>query len=302
VNVGSVNVGFIGLGAMGRHMAGHLLRGGHTLGVYARRAESAAPLVAAGAVRHATPAALAAACDVVFTIVTASSDFEQVVLGADGLIHGAKPGSVVVDMETIAPAVARAVAAALAAKGIDMLDAPVSGGPMGAEQGTLSIMVGGKAAVFERVQPLFACMGKTITRVGDSGAGQVTKACNQLALLVTAQGVAEALHLAARLGVDPARVRDVMLSGIAASRVMEVFGKRMVEHNFDNGIDTRLYHKDIGIVLDLAHQAQLASPGAALVMQQINALMGQGKGRQDLAALITVLEGMSGSGGAKQGA
>lgn len=291
-----MNVGFIGLGAMGRHMAGHLLRGGHALGVYARRTESATPLLAAGATRYATPAALAAACDVVFTIVTASSDFEAVALGASGLIHGARASSVVVDMETISPAVARSVAAALAAKGIDMLDAPVSGGPMGAEQGTLSIMAGGKPEVFERVKPLFACMGKTITRVGDSGAGQVTKACNQLALLVTAQGVAEALHLAARLGADPGKVRDVMLGGIAASRVMEVFGKRMVEHNFDNGIDTRLYHKDLGIVLDLAHQAQIASPAAALVMQQINALMGQGKGRQDLASLITVLQGMSGSG------
>lgn len=289
-----MKVGFIGLGAMGRHMAGHLLRGGHTLGVYARRADSAAELVKAGATFYTTPAVLAAACDVVFTIVTASSDFEAVTLGADGLIHGARRGSVVVDMETISPAVARSVAKALEAQGIDMLDAPVSGGPMGAEQASLSIMVGGKPAVFERVKPLFACMGKTITRVGDSGAGQVTKACNQLALLVTAQGVAEALNLAQRLGVDPVQVRDVMMGGIAASRVMEVFGKRMVEHDFDNGIDTRLYHKDLGIVLELAHQAQLASPGAALVMQQINALMGQGKGRDDLAALITVLEGMSG--------
>lgn len=290
-----MNVGFIGLGVMGRHMAGHLLRGGHALGVYARRRESAAPLVDAGAKFYATPAALAAACDVVFTIVTAASDFEEVVLGADGLVHGLKPGSVVVDMETISPEVSRAVAQQLEKKGIDMLDAPVSGGPMGAEQATLSIMVGGKPEVFERVQPLFACMGKTITRMGDSGAGQVTKACNQLALLVTAQGVAEALHLAERLGVDAAKVREVMLGGIPASRVLEVFGKRMVEHNFDNGIDTRLYHKDLGIVLDLAHQMQIASPGAALVMQQINALMGQGKGRQDLAALITVVEGMSGT-------
>ena len=289
-----MKVGFIGLGAMGRHMAGHLLRGGHTLGVYARRADSAAELVKAGATFYTTPAVLATACDVVFTIVTASSDFEAVTLGADGLIHGARRGSVVVDMETISPAVARSVAKALEAQGIDMLDAPVSGGPMGAEQASLSIMVGGKPAVFERVKPLFACMGKTITRVGDSGAGQVTKACNQLALLVTAQGVAEALNLAQRLGVDPVQVRDVMMGGIAASRVMEVFGKRMVEHDFDNGIDTRLYHKDLGIVLELAHQAQLASPGAAIVMQQINALMGQGKGRNDLAALITVLEGMSG--------
>lgn len=291
-----MKVGFIGLGVMGRHMAGHLLRGGHALGVYARRAGSATPLVAAGATPYASPAALAAASDVVFTIVTASSDFEQVAQGTDGLIHGAKPGSVVVDMETISPAVARSVAKQLEAKGIDMLDAPVSGGPMGAEQATLSIMVGGRSDVFERVKPLFACMGKTLTHMGDSGAGQVTKACNQLALLVTAQGVAEALHLAQRLGVDPVKVREVMLGGVPASRVLEIFGKRMVEHNFDNGIDTRLYHKDLGIVLELAHQSQIASPGAALVMQQINALMGQGKGRQDLAALITLLEEMSGAG------
>lgn len=290
-----MKVGFIGLGVMGRHMAGHLLRGGHTLGVYARRPDSAAPLIAAGATRYDTPAALAETCDVVFTIVTASVDFEQVALGADGLIHGARAGSVVVDMETISPVVARAAAKSLEAKGIDMLDAPVSGGPMGAEQATLSIMVGGKPEVFERIKPLFECMGKTIIRVGDIGAGQVTKACNQLALLVAAQGVAESLHLAARLGADPGKVREVLLGGVAASRVLELFGKRMVERNFDNGIDTRLYHKDLGIVLGLAHEAGLATPGGALVMQQINALMGQGRGRDDLAALITVLEAMSGT-------
>lgn len=290
-----MKVGFIGLGVMGRHMAGHLLRGGHTLGVYARRPDSAAPLIAAGATRYDTPAALAETCDVVFTIVTASVDFEQVALGADGLIHGARAGSVVVDMETISPVVARAAAKSLEAKGIDMLDAPVSGGPMGAEQATLSIMVGGKPEVFERIKPLFECMGKTIIRVGDIGAGQVTKACNQLALLVAAQGVAESLHLAARLGADPGKVREVLLGGVAASRVLELFGKRMVERNFDNGIDTRLYHKDLGIVLGLAHETGLATPGGALVMQQINALMGQGRGRDDLAALITVLEAMSGT-------
>jgi|LNFM01.2.fsa_nt_gb 2-hydroxy-3-oxopropionate reductase len=278
---------------MGRHMALHLMHGGHRMGVWARRAETAAPLLAAGATRHDTPAALAAASDVVFTMVTASSDFEQVVLGEQGIVHGAKPGSVVVDMETISPVVARAVARRLAEKSIDMIDAPVSGGPMGAEQATLSIMAGGKPEVFERARPLFECMGKTVTRVGDSGAGQITKACNQLALLVAAQGVAEALHLASRLGADPAKVREVMMGGVASSRVMELFGKRMVERNFDNGIDTRLYHKDLGIVLDLAHDAGVASPGGAAVMQQINALMGQDRGREDLAALITVLEGMS---------
>lgn len=280
---------------MGRHMAQHLMKGGHRLGVWARRAESVAPLVAAGATRYDSPAAMAAASEVVFTMVTASSDFETVVSGPGGIIEGAKRGSVVVDMETISPAVARAVAQVLAAKGIAMLDAPVSGGPVGAEQATLSIMVGGTAEIFERIKPLFACMGKTITRVGDSGAGQITKACNQLALLVATQGVAEALHLAGRLGADPVKVREVMLGGVAASRVMELFGKRMVERNFANGIDTRLYHKDLGIVLELAREAGIASPGGAAVMQQINALMGQGRGQEDLAALITVLEAMSGT-------
>jgi 2-hydroxy-3-oxopropionate reductase len=290
-----VNIGFIGLGAMGRHMARHLMNGGHRLGVWSRRAESAAPLVAAGAARYDSPAAMAAASEVIFTMVTASSDFETVVTGPGGIIEGAKRGSVVVDMETISPAVARKVAATLEARGIAMLDAPVSGGPMGAEQATLSIMAGGRPEVFERIKPLFACMGKTITRVGDSGAGQITKACNQLALLVATQGVAEALHLAGRLGADVAKVREVMLGGVAASRVMELFGKRMVERDFANGIDTRLYHKDLGIVLELAREAGIASPGGAAVMQQINALMGQGRGNDDLAALITVIEQMSGT-------
>jgi len=276
-------------------MAQHLMKGGHQLGVWARRADSATPLVAAGAKRYDSPAALAAASEVMFTMVTASSDFEAVVTGPGGIIEGARHGSVVVDMETISPAVARAVALTLEAKGIDMLDAPVSGGPMGAEQATLSIMVGGTPEVFERIKPLFACMGKTIIRVGDSGAGQITKACNQLALLVTTQGVAEALHLAGRLGADPAKVREVMLGGVAASRVMELFGKRMVERNYANGIDTRLYHKDLGIVLELAREAGIASPGGAVVMQEINALMAQGRGQDDLAALITVLEQKSGT-------
>ena len=290
-----MKVGFIGLGAMGRHMAQHLMKGGHQLGVWARRADSAAPLLAAGATLHDSPAALAAASEVVFTMVTASSDFEAVATGPGGIIEGGRRGSVLVDMETISPAVARKVAGLLAARGMDMLDAPVSGGPMGAEQATLSIMAGGKPEVFERIKPLFACMGKTITRVGDSGAGQITKACNQLALLVATQGVAEALHLAGRLGADPAKVREVMLGGVAASRVMELFGKRMVERNYAKGIDTRLYHKDLGIVLELAREAGIASPGGAAVMQQINALMGQGRGQDDLAALITVLEQMSGT-------
>jgi 2-hydroxy-3-oxopropionate reductase len=215
------------------------------------------------------------------------------VLGAGGLINGMKRGSVLVDMETISPGVARRVAAALAEKGVDMLYAPVSGGPAGAEQATLAIMAGGKPEVFERIKPLFACLGKTVVRVGDNGAGQITKACNQLLLLVTAQGTAEALALAKRCGVDPATVREVLMGGIAGSRVLEVFGKRMVERNFANGIDTRLYHKDLAIALGLVHEHGAAAPAASVTMQHINAAIGRGEGSSDLAVLIEVLEGLS---------
>ena len=288
-----MKLGFIGLGLMGRPMALHLMKHGHSMAVYARRAESAAPLVAAGATRYDTPAALAAQCEVIFTMVTNSHDVEHIVLGTDGIAQGVKAGSVLVDMETISPTVARHVAAELLKKGVDMLDAPVSGGPTGAEQATLAIMAGGKPEVFERIKPLFACLGKTIVRVGDNGAGQITKACNQLLLLVTAQGAAEALALAKRCGVDPATVREVLMGGMASSRVLDVFGKRMVERNFANGIDTRLYYKDLDIALGLVHDHGVAAPAAAAVMQQINAAIGRGEGGSDLSVLIEVLESLS---------
>lgn len=288
-----MKLGFIGLGVMGRPMALHLMKAGHAMGVYARRAESAAPLVEAGAKRYATPAELAANVEAVFTMVTTSSDVESIALGADGIVHGAASGTVLIDMETISPAVAKNVAERLSRRNIDMLDAPVSGGPVGAEQATLSIMVGGKADVFERVKPLFECLGKTIQHMGGHGAGQTTKACNQLALLVTAQGAAEALSLARASGLDPARVREVMMGGVAASRVLDLFGKRMAERDFAAGIETRLYHKDLDIVLSLAHGLGHALPAGALVMQQINAMMGRGDGGNDLSALIKVIESMN---------
>jgi 2-hydroxy-3-oxopropionate reductase len=285
-----MKLGFIGLGVMGRPMALNLMKHGHEMSIYARRAEAAAPLTAAGATRRASPAEVAAAAEVIFTMVTDSRDVEEVVLGERGVIHGARPGSVLVDMETIAPAVARAVGAALAAKGIEMLDAPVSGGPAGAEQATLSIMAGGSITVFEQVKPLFACLGRTIAHMGASGAGQMTKACNQLALLVNAQGAAEALTLARACGLDPAKVREVLLNGVASSRVLDLFGERMVGRNFAPGIEARLYYKDLHIALGLAHEAGLAIPAAALVMQNVNALVGRGEGASDLSALIKVVE------------
>jgi 2-hydroxy-3-oxopropionate reductase len=278
---------------MGRPMALNLMKHGHEMAVFARRAASAEPLVAAGARLCGSPREVAESADVIFTMVTTSSDVETVALGEHGIIAGARAGCVLVDMETIAPAVAKRVGARLAERGIDMLDAPVSGGPAGAQQATLSIMVGGKAAVFDRVRPLFECLGKTIQHMGESGAGQTTKACNQLALLVAAQGAAEALALARASGIDPAKVREVLMGGVAASRVLDLFGGRMVSRDFAAGIETRLYHKDLDIVLELAHGLGQAVPAGAVVMQHINAMIGRGDGTNDLSALIKIIESMS---------
>ena len=291
-----MRIGFIGLGVMGRSMALNLLRGAHEVTVYARRAASVRPLVARGAASAATPAELAAGCDVVFTMVTGTSDVESILLGADGVAHRARSGTVVIDMSTIDPAKTRDIANALAARGVDMLDAPVSGGPHGARDATLTIMVGGRADVLERVRPLLDCLGATVRHMGGHGAGQVTKACNQLLLLVTAQGVAEALVLARRAGLDPAQVRETLLGGMASSRVLDFFGERMVRRDFAAGIESRLYHKDLDIVLSLAHDLGVALPAGALTMQLINGLHGQGRGRDDLSALITLVEAL-GAGG-----
>ena len=289
-------VGFIGIGAMGEPMALNLIKAGYQLTVYARRAEAAAALVKAGAALAATPAEVARASAIVVTMVTTAADCEQVTLGAQGIIEGAAAGAVVIDMATISPLAARRIAEALATRGIEHIDAPVSGGPMGARDGTLSIMAGGADAVFARVKPLFEAIGKTVLHMGDHGAGQVTKACNQLSLTVTLQGVAEAINLAARCGVDPVKVREAMLGGFAASRVLELFGKRMVERDFEHGVDARFYHKDLNIVLGLTHELGLPSPAAAVTLQQINALVGRGGAYSDFSRMIEVLEQ---AGGAK---
>ena len=285
-----MKLGFIGLGTMGRPMALNLMRHRHVLGVYARRPESLAALVERGATRYETPAALSADCEAVFTMVTATSDVEQVVLGDDGVIHGARRGTLVIDTSTIDPTATRAMGARLAERGIDMLDAPVSGGPQGAREATLSIMVGGSAAALDRARPLFECLGTNVLHMGDAGAGQATKACHQLLLLVTAQGVAEALTLAGRSGLDVGLVRQAMMGGMASSRVLDFFGSRMAGREFEAGIETRLYHKDLNTVMTLAHDLGVALPAGAVTMQLINGLMGRGHARDDLSTLITAVE------------
>jgi 2-hydroxy-3-oxopropionate reductase len=286
----TVNIGFIGLGAMGRPMALNLLRSGHDLGVYARNPDAAAPIIAAGATGYATPAALAAASDAVIAMVTATSDVEEVLLGPAGVIEGARPGTIAIVMSTISPAATRRIAAALGARDIQMLDAPVTGGPMAAENATLTIMVGGEPDVLERARPILSSFGSTIVHVGGQGAGETAKACNQLALLITAEGVAEALALARRCGLDPRIVRQVLLTGIASSRVLEFFGGRMVDRQFEPGIEARLYHKDLGIVLDVARDAGQPLPAAAVVMDHLRTMMSRNQGNKDLSVLIELLE------------
>ena len=287
-----MKLGFIGLGTMGRPMALHLIGGGHDMTVYARRAVSAKPLVEVGATVCPTPAAVAEQSDVVFTMVTNTDDVEQVVLGANGVVAGARAGMLVIDMSTIDPTATRAMAERLATRRVDMLDAPVSGGPIGARNGTLTMMVGGSEAAMERARPLLELLGPIVIHLGPSGAGQTTKACHQLALLVTVQAVAEALTLAGRCGLDLEQVRQVMMGGVASSRVLDLFGARMASRDFKAGIESRLYHKDLDIALSLAHAHGVALPAAALTMQFVNALVGRGRGRDDLSALITLVEGL----------
>jgi 2-hydroxy-3-oxopropionate reductase len=290
----TMNVGFIGLGSMGVPMAANLLAGGHQLLVWARRAAAAETLVARGATLCASPREVGAGADAVFTIVTTGADVEQVVLGGQGIAAGMKPGSVLVDCSTIPPATARAVAAALAAQQIDMLDAPVSGGEAGARAGTLSIMVGGKPEVHARMEPLLRLLGKTLVYVGDNGAGQVAKAANQLLLTVSIQAIAEAMTFAEANGVDFAPVREALMKGFAGSKMLELFGERMLKRQFEAGLDARLHQKDAQIVLQTAFESKTPVPAAALATQAFNALLARPGTRWDSAALLKVIAEASG--------
>lgn len=289
-----MEVGFVGLGAMGRPMAQHLQRAGHRLHLWARRPQSIAPFDGSGAVVHATPAELAAATDVAFTIITTSADVERVALGEGGFIEGAKAGWVHVDMSTIAPGTTRRIAAALAGRGAAMLDAPVSGGSAAAEAGTVAMMVGGDAAVLARVRPLLDCFARVVVHVGDNGAGEVAKACNQMVMVAAIQACAEAMLLAQAHGVDAAKVREALMGGSASSRMLDVMGDRMIRRDFAAGIEARLHHKDFGILMDEAARLGAPLPIAAQVWQQLNALMSQGGAHDDTSSLIRVLEAGSG--------
>ena len=289
-----MRLGFIGLGHMGSEMARHLLAAGHTLVTYARGARSRAHADRLGLSLLASPAEVAQASEVVFTMVTAGSDVESVALGPQGLVHGASTDLIHVDMSTISPTIARDVARRLGERGIAMLDAPVSGGVAGAKTASLTCFVGGAKTVFERARPLLECMGKTIFHMGPLGTGQVTKLANQICQLANLQGVAEALLFARAQGADAAKVREAVMTGLGASRMLDVLGKKMVERDFVAGIVAALHYKDIGVALELGHDVGLPLPVTAQVMQQLNALMGSGFGEQDTSSLLLVLEQIRG--------
>jgi 2-hydroxy-3-oxopropionate reductase len=290
----ALHAGFIGPGIMGRPMAARLVRGGVSLAIHARRREAAASLLAAGAEWADSPAQLAAQVGIVFIMVSDTPDVEQVLFGPGGVAEGAARGSLVVVMSTIAPEATRGFAGRLTGLGIDMIDAPVSGGEAAAVAGSLSIMVGGPAASLERARPLLALMGSSIVHVGGHGAGQVAQSCNQVIAAVTIEAVAEALTLARRLGADPARVCAALAGGFAASRVLDEQGARMLSRDFSAGFRASLHGKSLGIVVDSAHALGLDLPATAIVAQQLNALVGAGDGDLDSSAMIRVLERMLG--------
>jgi 2-hydroxy-3-oxopropionate reductase len=292
-------IGFIGLGVMGKPMAKHLLTAGHPLVVHNRSRGAVDELVAAGAVAAASPAEVARQAPIVITMLPDTPDVERVLTGDAGVFSALQPRGTVIDMSSISPVATKRLAAQAAERGATMLDAPVSGGEIGAVNASLSIMVGGDASAFERVRPILARMGnpERIVYIGESGAGQVCKVCNQMAIGGALAGVSEAFALARKAGVDPARVRQALLGGFAASRVLEVHGERMLTNNYAPGFRARLYQKDLRIANDAAAANAVAIPGTALVTQLVNALVASGGADLDYSAIGTVLFKLAGENG-----
>jgi 2-hydroxy-3-oxopropionate reductase len=286
----SETIGFIGLGVMGVPMAHNLVEAGHNLVVHDRAPEPVEELAGAGAETAASAREVAERSDVVILMLPDSSVVEAVVYGDDGALAGASEGDLLIDMSTIHPTVSEAVASAAAERGVAALDAPVSGGDVGAQQGTLSIMVGGDAADFERARPLFEVMGKTIVHVGGPGAGQVVKACNQVVVALTIAAVSEALVLGDKAGVEPGVILDVLGGGLAANRVMEMRRKNFLERDFTPGFRIDLHHKDLNIALETGDAYGVPLPVTALVQQYLRTLRAKGHGGDDHSGILQLVE------------
>ncbi|MGI8976494.1 MAG: 2-hydroxy-3-oxopropionate reductase [Thermomicrobiales bacterium] len=285
----------MGLGIMGKPMARNLVKAGYTLVVHNRSRGAVDELVAeSDAISAAnTPREVAEQVKTIITMLPDSPDVDAVVFGDDGILEAMEAGSLLVDMSTIAPATAIAVSEALVARGAAALDAPVSGGDKGAIAGTLSIMVGGEEADFERAKPIFDAVGKTIVHVGASGAGQTVKACNQVVVALNYAAVSEALVLGSKAGVDPEKIIEVLNGGLAASRVLEMRGPTMVQHNFEPGFRVNLHRKDLGIAMAAAKENDVPLPVTALISQLFDALATNGRGDLDHSALLTLFEDLA---------
>jgi 2-hydroxy-3-oxopropionate reductase len=287
-------IGFIGLGIMGKPMAKNLIKAGYPLVVHNRSQGAVEELISEGATSAASPREVAELSDLVITMLPDSPDVEQVVLGEAGVVEGIRPGALFVDMSTIAPATTEKIYKILKEKGVESLDAPVSGGEVGAKKGTLSIMVGGQEDAFKRALPVFEVVGANMVHIGKPGAGQITKACNQIVVAVTIQAVAEAMTLAKKAGIDQEKVREALLGGFAQSRIMDLHGKRAIDHNFQPGFKVKLHRKDLGIALQTARELSLPLFTTAQVAQSMDALLAMGKGDLDHSALILLLEQLAG--------
>ena len=284
-------VGFIGLGIMGRPMAKNLMEAGYELVVHNRSPEKAEELAKEGnATAAASPGQVAQACDIVITMLPDSPDVEAVVAGEGGVLEGIRDGALLVDMSTISPVVTKELSEMVREKGASMLDAPVSGGDVGAIEGALSIMVGGSEKDFERARPLFDVMGKAATHVGPIGAGQVVKACNQIVVALTIEAVSEALVLGSKGGVKPEKLVEALSGGLAGSAVMEAKKEKFFSHDFEPGFRIELHHKDLGIALAAGREYGVALPATAIVDQMLEALKAKGRGDRDHSALLTLLE------------
>jgi 3-hydroxyisobutyrate dehydrogenase len=287
-------VGFIGLGVMGTPMANNILKAGYPLTVWNRTREKMRSLVEKGAKAGESPKDVAEKSDVVITMVADSPDVEQVILGPNGVIEGAHPGLIVVDMSTISPSVTRRIAKELEKKGVRMLDAPVSGGDVGAKQGTLSIMVGGSEDAFKECLPIFEVLGKRITYMGPSGSGQITKLCNQVICALNIQAVCEGLMLAAKAGLDLEKMLNVVTGGAASSWMLSNLAPKMIKRDFEPGFKMSHQLKDLRHALSLAEELKLPLPGTALVCQLFRILDALGMGDRGTSAAIVAMERLSG--------
>jgi 2-hydroxy-3-oxopropionate reductase len=285
-------IGFIGLGIMGRPMAGHLVEGGHELFVHTRRAPPK-ELIEKGAVACANGKEVGEKAEVIITMVPDTPDVETVLFGAGGVAEGLSKGKIVVDMSSISPIATKDFAKKVNELGCEYLDAPVSGGEVGAKAASLTIMVGGPESAFEKVKPIFALMGKNITLVGGNGDGQTTKVANQIIVALTIEAVGEALVFASKAGADPARVRQALMGGFAASRILEVHGERMIKRNFEPGFRIALHQKDLNLALQGARSLGVSLPNTATCQELFNAATAAGGAGWDHSGMARVLEGLA---------